>query len=153
MFDIDEAIQYYQKEGAPGDQQALILLLKEIQENQGGVLSPQAIDTVANAYRVTASFLHAIARRIPSLRLSQAKNRLEMCSGVNCASRGAAGLLAFVQKKYSVQNGQSAKGGFSLHITGCMKNCKHGPNIKWNGTLYAGSTPEALKRIIESGNP
>ena len=35
---LREAIEYYQRQGAPGDQGMLVALLREVQEERGGVL-------------------------------------------------------------------------------------------------------------------
>ena len=45
------------------------------------------------------SFLAAIVRRYPSLRLAGAAHRLELCGGPNCSK---AGLTQFVEKTYDV---------------------------------------------------
>ena len=76
---MNDIIEYYRSQGAPGDQQMLIALLREIQEQSGGTLSAAALNAVAEALLVKQSMLAAIIRRIPSLRMDTAPHLLEMC--------------------------------------------------------------------------
>ena len=65
---MKEMLDYYRRQGAPGDQTALINLLKELQQTYGAV--PQwAVAEIADAYRIKESFILAVVKRIPSLRL------------------------------------------------------------------------------------
>ena len=65
---MEEMLSYYAKQGAPGDQTALVNLLKELQQTYGGVPG-WAVSQAAAYYRIKESFLLAIIKRIPSLRL------------------------------------------------------------------------------------
>lgn len=147
-FDLNEAMDYYRRDGAPHDQSALANLLYEAQEASGGTLPMDTLEAVASAYQVKESLLKALVARLPGLRLSISRHRLEICGGKNCASRKAAELLGYIKAAYEVNNGISQKGCFSLHVCGCMKNCLNGPNIKWDGVLYACVSKEILDDLI-----
>lgn len=148
-WNIEEAIGYYQKEGAPQNQQALVQLLREIQEEQGGAISAAALAQVAQSLSIKETFLAAILKRYPSLRTQEAPHRLEICGGPNCAKQRSASLLSFLEQTYGVTpGGISKQGGFSLHVTGCMKHCGKGPNIKWDGKVYNGAEETLLQKLI-----
>lgn len=139
-FDLDEALAYYQKQGAPGDQTALVSFLREVQDTFGGI--PQwTVARMGERFGVKESFLLAIVRRIPSLRMENT-HLLELCGGPNCSRRGA--LADFVEKTY----GKNPK-GFTVKYTGCMRMCGKGPNIKWDGKLYHGADEALLRRLVE----
>jgi len=40
------------------------------------------------------------------------------------------------------------KAGFRYRTVPCMKNCKFGPSIKWDGQLYSHSTKELIQQLI-----
>lgn len=143
MLDLQEAIAYYKKQGAPSDQSALISLLREVQQAQGGAISRDVLPAVAEALGCKESYLAAVIKRIPSLRLSDT-HVLELCGGPNCSKRGQ--LAAFVEKTY----GKNPK-GFSVKYVPCMRMCGKGPNCKWDGKLYHGVDEEQLKKIITEG--
>ena len=68
-WNLDEALEYYRRQGAPGDQNALIALLKEIRREEG-CIPAAAPGKIADAYGVREALVLALIRRVPSLRLS-----------------------------------------------------------------------------------
>ena len=47
MEHLEETIAYYQRQGAPGDQTALVSLLKEIARDHGGSIPSYLVPVVA----------------------------------------------------------------------------------------------------------
>ena len=139
-WDLKEAISYYQRMGAPGDQNALVALLKEVQQEYGGVPA-RILPTIAEHYGIKEALLQALIRRIPSLRLSDT-HLLEICAGPNCPKRAA--LADFVEKTY----GRSPK-GFTVKQVPCMRMCGKGPIIKWDGTLYHQADEAQIRQLVE----
>ena len=56
-----ELIAYYKRMGAPGDQSMLIQLLKEIQQEEGGI-SAYSLAVLSEELKVKESFLLAVIR-------------------------------------------------------------------------------------------
>ena len=139
-WNLEEALQYYKKQGAPGDQIACVNLLKEIQKEQGSIPG-WMISQAAAAWNTKESLLLALVRRIPSLRLSDS-HLLEVCAGPNCGKRTE--IADFVEKTYGKK-----PAGFTFRYCGCMRQCANGPNIRWDGKVYNAATPELVKKLIE----
>ncbi len=139
-WNLEEALQYYKNQGAPRDQTACLNLLKEIQQEQGGIPS-WMITRAAEAWSIKESLLLALVRRIPSLRL-QDSHILEVCSGPNCGKRTE--IADFVEKTY----GRKPK-NFIYRFCGCMRQCGKGPNIRWDGKVYNAATPALVKQLVE----
>lgn len=134
---MEELLTYYRKQGAPGDQTALIALLKEVQAQYGAV--PRwVVGNIAENYGIKESFLLAIIKRIPSLRL-QDTHLLELCAGPNCGKHTA---LAAAAEKLCKRK------GISMKYIGCQRMCGKGPNIKWDGKLYHKATEALLRELI-----
>ena len=115
-WDMKEAVDYYKKQGAPGDQSALLSLLREIQQEQGGAIPQYMLREVAAMLSVKESYLLAIIRRIPSLRLKD-QHCLELCAGVNCGKHVAlADYAAVLQVPLSVHSGSWFTAPFHLSI-------------------------------------
>ena len=145
MPDLHDAIEYYRSQGAPHDQQMLIALLREAQQESGGVLDNAVLASIAQALPCRESMLTALVRRVPSLRMADAPNRLEVCG--TCPLGHA--LRRAIEEKWHVQNGgRCPEGGFTYHVTGCMKNCRKGPSVKWNGQLHPQATMKTIERLI-----
>lgn len=138
-WNLDEAIDYYKTQGAPRNQTSLVNLMKEIQTESGGSIPSYCLASVANAYQVKESFLQAVIKRIPSLRLENV-HCLELCAGPNCSRHTALSACA----KQLQTNG----GNFALKFTPCMRMCGKGPNLKWNGVIYHQATEELLRRLV-----
>lgn len=141
-WELQEALSYYQKQGAPRDQAALVNLLREIQQENGGGIPMWVLSAIAECWGVKVSFLQAVIRRIPSLRMENT-HLLELCGGVNCSKRKS--LAEFLEKTY----GKNPE-GFTIRYTGCMRMCGKGPNLKWDGKLYHQADEALLRRLIEN---
>ena len=79
-WNLSEALDYYKQQGAPADQSALISLLTEVQQEQGGSIPKYLLTEIAGYYAVKESLLLAIIRRIPRLRLADT-HLLDVCAG------------------------------------------------------------------------
>ena len=139
MWNLEEAISYYKKQGAPSDQSALVSLLREMQQENSGAIPKSALPTLAEGLGVKESYLLAIIRRIPSLRLSD-MHTLELCAGPNCGKHAA--LAAAAEKMCKGKN-------VTLKFVPCMRLCGKGPNLKWDGKLYHKADETLLRSLTE----
>ena len=136
-FDLKEAIDYYRRQGAPGDQNALRNLLTEIRDAHGGTIPKGILPQTAEGLGVRESFLLAIIRRVPSLRLKDV-HVLEICAGPNCSRRGK---LAQLAEQY--------RGRVEVRLVPCMRQCGKGPNLRFDGKLYNGADAQLLARLMD----
>ena len=139
---LEEALDYYRRQGAPNNQMVLVNLLKEIQQENGGALPKSVVSAVAEAYGVKEALLLAVIKRMPSLRL-QDTHCLEICGGKSCAAR--ARLISFVEKTYGEQPKQ-----FTVKYVNCLRQCGTGPNIRWDGTLYSHADESLIRKLVEN---
>lgn len=140
-WDLQEAAAYYRKQGAPGDQNALIAFLREVQQENGGSIPGALLPEAARLLGTKEGLLLALIRRIPSLRLGEG-HCLELCAGPNCSKRAA--LAAFVEKTYGAK-----PTAFTLKYVPCMRMCGKGPNLRWDGKVYNGADEELIRRLVE----
>ena len=140
-WNIEEAITYYKRQGAPADQTALINLLKEVQQAGGGAVAAGLLPRLAEGLGAKESYLLAVIRRIPSLRLAD-RHVLEICAGPNCGKHAKVLELAL---RLAEQTG----GKVEIKRVPCMRMCGKGPNMRWDGVLYCGATTELLRQLIQ----
>ena len=143
MWNAEEAVAYYKQQGAPADQSALVSLLREAQRENGNAIPKGLLTVMAETLNVKESYLFAVIKRIPSLRISDV-HCLELCCGPNCVKR--AELAEFVEKTYGVKPEK-----FELKYVPCMRMCGKGPNIRWNGKLYHGADETLIRKLIQGG--
>ena len=140
-WNLEEAVSYYKYQGAPGDQSMLIALLREVQEEKGGI-SHGEVALIAEMLRTKPGVLLALIKRIPRLKIKDI-HCLELCAGPNCGKHTA---LADFAEKLS----KESAGKIEVKFTPCMRMCAKGPNIRWDGKLYHGATNELLMELIAS---
>ena len=146
---LNDLIDYYRAQGAPADQCLLVSLLREVQESNGGSLTLSILGEISSALQIKPAVLQALIRRIPALRFEDAPHLLEICG----TCRQSVRLAVQIEEKYRVKGGGvSASGRFSYRITGCMKNCRGGPSIRWDGQLYSRADMELLTSLIENAS-
>ena len=139
-WNLEEAVSYYKTQGAPRDQSALIGLLREIQQENGGSIPVFVLEPIAQAYEVKENFLLAIVKRIPSLRLNNT-HCLELCAGPNCGKH--ADLAEFAERLHTA-SGKS----FTIKFTPCKRMCGKGPNITWDGKIYHKADQALLTKLL-----
>ena len=135
---MKEMLDYYRRQGAPGDQTALVGLLKELQQTYGAV-PKWAVAEIAENYKIKESFILAVVKRIPSLRL-QDTHLLQLCAGPNCGKHTA--LAAEAEKLCKLK-------GVELKYMGCQRMCGKGPNLRFDGKLYHKATVELLQELLK----
>lgn len=140
-WNLEEALTYYKSQGAPNDQTALTGLLREVQQNCGGSIPLYVLRQAAQSYGIKESFLQAIIKRIPSLRLGDT-HELVLCAGPNCGKHTA--LAAYAESIAKASNGKIV-----MKYSQCMRMCGKGPNIKWDGVLYHQANEALLKKLAE----
>ena len=83
------------------------------------------------------TFLSAIIRRIPSLRMAD-RHLLEICGGPNCPRK--ANLSHFLDR---------AGGKLEVRLVPCMRLCGKGPNIRFDGKLYHGADAALVEKLLD----
>jgi NADH:ubiquinone oxidoreductase subunit E len=137
-WNLEEALQYYQKQGAPADQTACLNFLKEIQKEQGAIPG-WMIARAAEVWNTKEGLLLALVRRIPSLRLADT-HTLELCAGPNCGKH-----------KVLAEAAEALRGGkITVKFVPCMRQCGKGPNLRWDGTLYNQADIALLKKLTQT---
>ena len=135
----NEALEYYRRQGAPGDQNALIALLTEMQQEYGSIPRGE-LAAIAEFYGAKEALLLAIIKRIPRLRLSDT-HTLEIC----CTCKNAAKLAAAaeqLQKKHP--------GKLTVKWVPCMRMCGKGPNLRWDGKIFHQADPTLLEELARN---
>ncbi len=136
-WNLDEAVAYYRRNGAPADQSALIGLLGEVQETFGGIPS-HLLPEIAQKLGTKPGVLLALIKRIPRLRLADV-HTLEVCAGPNCPKRADLASIAETLCK-----GRNVR----LKFVPCMRMCGKGPNLRFDGVVYNGADEALLKKLI-----
>lgn len=138
-WELEEAISYYARMGAPADQSAVVSLLREVQQQHGGAIPESLLPHIAAGLHTKTGLLLALIRRIPSLTLS-GKPVLELCAGPNCGKHAA--LAAYAEQLQK-------EGKLTLRYLPCQRMCGKGPNIRFGGVLHHRADEALLRKLLE----
>ena len=138
---MEELIDYYKSLGAPADQAVLVSLLRQIQKTHNGIPA-WALAILSEKLEVKESFLLAIIKRIPSLRLENT-HCLEICAGVNCAKHQP--LADFAQKHMDSKQ-------VEVKFVPCMRMCGKGPNIRFDGKVYHNASQALILTLFKESS-
>ena len=143
-----EILDYYSSRKSPSSQEIIIEMLRELQELHG-CIGPALQEMAAQAAGVKLTTIQAIIKRIPSLKESDYKHEIIICTGKNCAAGGSPDILQELKKELGIKgDGLSGDGTVFLRTRVCMKHCSKAPNVMVDGRLYSGKSAQELMELV-----
>ena len=130
---------------------ALIPILQEVQEAVG-FLCREDVIRIGKHLGLPASKIYGVATFYNQFRFQpRGKYHVQVCRGTACHVKGSASVLEAVKRHLDIKPGQTARDGiFSLEVVACIGACGLAPVISVNGEFYAGVTPDAIKKILNT---
>ncbi|MBI3777411.1 MAG: NADH-quinone oxidoreductase subunit NuoE [Gammaproteobacteria bacterium] len=146
---IDREIAKY-----PPDQKqaAVMAALRIAQEQNGGWLSVELIEAVAEYLEMPAIAAHEVATFYSMYDLKPVgRHKVCVCTNISCLLNGSSRIMEHLQKKLGVQPGETTAGGkFTLKEVECLGACGGAPMMMVDKTYYENLTPEKVDEILES---
>ncbi len=147
--EIDREIAKY-----PPDQKqaAVMAALRIAQEQNGGWLSVELIEAVAEYLEMPAIAVHEVATFYSMYDLKPVgRHKVCVCTNISCLLNGSSRIMEHLQKKLGVQPGETTTGGkFTLKEVECLGACGGAPMMMVDRTYYENLTPEKVDEILES---
>ena len=130
---------------------ALIPLLHLAQEEFGGWLSVDAMDYVAGLLRLEPIEVYEVATFYSMYNLKPVgKYLFEVCQTGPCMLRGSDDIIAYMQQKLGIKNGETtADGLFTLKTVECLGTCGYAPMMQLGKFYKEHLTKEKVDAIIE----
>jgi len=150
--DVDELIIKYRQN--PG---GLIPLLQKTQESVG-YLPREVLEKVASGMNLSLAKVIGVATFYHQFHLKpRGKYIIRVCMGTACHVRGAADVLAAMEKELGVEVGGTTQDlSFTLEQVACLGACGLAPVITINedthGRLTPGKVPEILAKYEEKAS-
>ncbi len=143
------ALAFYQDTAGPGDQQALIALLREVQRLYGCV--PVDIQQrVAQAVGTKPALVAALVKRVPGLTEAGYRHQVTVCTGPRCSAKGGAKVLRAFTEALGVSPGAvTPDGRFRLDTRNCLKKCGAAPNVVIDGVHHPAVRPEDVPNLLK----
>jgi len=130
---------------------AVIYLLYIAQAQNGGWLSPAAIEHVAEVLEMAPIRVYEVASFYTMLNQKPVgKHLIQVCRTTPCWLRGAADLTRTCKEKLGVGLKEVTEDGmFSVMEVECLGACANAPMVQINDDYYEDLTPERLVQIID----
>ncbi len=130
---------------------ALIEVLHAVQDIYG-YLSPEVLDTVADALELPPSRVLGVATFYHLFTFeARGEHTCTVCTGTACFVKGADALLASVSETFDVPKGGTRDDRkLSLLEARCIGSCGLAPAALVDGAMVAKATPDRLVEVIRS---
>ncbi len=130
---------------------ALIPILHIAQTENDGWLSVKAMDAVADLLKLQPIEVYEVATFYSMFHLEPVgKCVLEVCQTSPCWLRGAEDLVAHLEKKLGIRNGETTPDGlFTLKTVECLGSCGTAPMLQCGAKYHENLSPEKADALIE----
>ena len=130
---------------------AVIALLDLAQRQNGGWLSREAIEYVANFLEMAPIRVHEVASFYTMFNLKPVgKHLIQVCRTTPCWLRGAADITKTCRDKLGVGlKERTGDGLFTVVEVECLGACANAPMVQINDLYYEDLTPERMAGIID----
>lgn len=132
-------------------QSAVLSALTIVQEQNGGWLSPELMDAVAEYLGMPRVSVYEVGSFYSMFDLSPVgRHKVSVCNNISCLLNGAEDILAHIEKKYGVQPGGTTKDGrFTLKKEEeCLAACCGAPMMAVDGHYHENLTVEKVDEIL-----
>lgn len=142
--------EWCKKFPADKQQSALLAALSIVQKENGGWLTTDLIDLVAEHLGVAKIHAYEVATFYSMYELKPVgKHKICVCTNISCMLRGADEIVAHLQNKLKIGFGETtADGNFSLKEVECLAACGGAPMLQIGDKYYENLTKERVDQIL-----
>ncbi len=147
-----QTIESIKKRYPEGKQKsALIPVLHIAQAENDGWLSPEVMDYVAELLHISAIEVFEVASFYTMFNLKPVgKCVLEVCRTSSCWLNGANEIIAYIEKKLGIKEGETtADGLFTLKTVECLGSCGTAPMLQCGASYHENLTYEKIDALLE----
>jgi len=142
---VDEIVSRY-----PEPKAALLMVLWEVQERKGWV-DLEAETWTAERLGVSPSHVHgAVTFYTMYKQKPWGRHHIQVCTNLSCMLRGSDDLLAHLEKRLGIKEGETTPDGrFSLIRVECLGSCGTAPMFQLNDDYHEDLTLEKVDRLLD----
>lgn len=131
---------------------ALLPVLHVAQAEFDGWLSPEVMDYVASILNILPIEVYEVASFYSMFNMKPVgKCLLEVCRTSSCWARGAEDVVAHIEKKLGIKEGETTKDGmFTLKTVECLGSCGTAPMMQCGASFHENLTMEKVDQILDN---
>lgn len=134
-------------------QSAVLAALREVQHENGGYLTTELMDAVADYLELPPIAVYEVATFYSMFETKPVgRHCIAVCTNISCMLRGGDTVLAYIEKKLGIKLGEStADGKFYLkREEECLAACCGAPMMQVDHVYYEHLTPEKVDQVLNS---
>lgn len=147
-MEIDRWVAKY-----PADQKqsAVMAALHVAQDHNGGWLSTELMDAVADYLEMPRISVYEVATFYSMYeRKPVGKHKISVCTNISCMLRGSDEIVGHLKKKLGVKFGETSQDGkYTLKEVECLGACCGAPMFQIGKQYHENLTPEKVDKILE----
>ncbi|MBK7543966.1 MAG: NADH-quinone oxidoreductase subunit NuoE [Candidatus Competibacteraceae bacterium] len=139
----------------PDDQKqsAVLAALREVQHENGGWLTTELMDAVADYLDMPPIAVYEVASFYSMFELKPVgRHNIAVCTNISCMLRGGETVLGHIEKKLGIKLGESTPDGkfYLKREEECLAACCGAPMMQVDHVYYENLTPEKVDQILAS---
>jgi len=134
-------------------QSAVLAALREVQHENGGYLSTELMDAVADYLGMPPIAVYEVASFYSMFELKPVgRHNIAVCTNISCMLRGGDTVLAHIEKKLGIKLGESTPDGkfYLKREEECLAACCGAPMMQVDHVYYENLTPEKVDQVLDS---
>lgn len=146
--DIDRWIAKYPPERK---QSAVMAALRIAQEQNGGWLTNELIDAVAEYLEMEPIAAYEVASFYSMYELKPVgRHKICVCTNISCMLCGSDGVVSHLENRLGIKMGQTTSDGrFTLKEVECLGACVNAPMFQIGTDYHENLTPETIDAILD----
>lgn len=149
LAEIDQWIAKY-----PADQRqsAVMAALRIAQDQNGGWLTNDLMDAVAEYLHMPAIAVYEVATFYSMYELKPVgKKKLCVCTNISCQLRGSEEVVTHLENRLGVKLGGTTEDGrYTLKEVECLGACVNAPVLQIDRDYHEKLTPESIDALLDS---
>lgn len=137
----------------PADQRrsAVMAALRIMQEQNGGWLTTELMDAVAEYIGLQPIEVYEVATFYSMFELNPVgRHKIRVCTNISCMLRGSGEVVSHLESRLGIKLGEtSADGRFTLQEVECLGACVGAPMFQLGKTYHEQLTPEKIDAILD----
>lgn len=134
-------------------QSAVLAALREVQHENGGYLTTELMDAVADYLDMPPIAVYEVASFYSMFELKPVgRHSISVCTNISCMLRGGDTVLGYIEKKLGIKLGESTPDGkfYLKKEEECLAACCGAPMMQVDHVYHENLTPEKVDRILDS---
>lgn len=145
-----EIDQWVAKYPADQKQSAVMAALRIVQDQNGGWLTNELMDAVADYLQMPKIAVYEVATFYSMYELEPVgRHKICVCTNISCMLRGSDQVVAHLENKLGIKLGETAADKrFTLKEVECLGACCGAPMMQIGRTYYENLTPQKIDDIL-----